>query len=268
MRAEKGDSLQHMRADWYDFPGWYDILHAPGTAREIDGLERIEQRFSSAKSKRAWLEPACGSGRYLRVAAARGVRAIGFDRSEKMIDYARATFRKKRLRAELFVGDMTRFTITRPATLAFCPINTIRHLPSNEALLAHLRCVRRALVPGGIYVVGIETCRYGLEFPSEDVWVGKRGRTTVRQTVQYLPPTRRTRIERVISHLEIDTHAGSLCLDSTYDLRAYSARQWEDCLTRARWRVLGVCDADGHDALRGPRGAIVGGYGLHVLSPA
>lgn len=257
-----------MTGDWYDYPAWYDILHAAGTAREVTGLERIETRFRTARGRRAWLEPACGSGRYLRTAAGRGIRVMGFDRSESMIGYARMMMKRRGEGARFFVADLTDFAPPARATFAFCPINTIRHLPSDRAMLAHFACMRRALAPGGVYVVGIETCRYGLEFPSEDIWQGRRGRVHVQQAVQYLPPRRGERIERVISHLTITTPTGTRHLDSRYDLRAYSEGEWSRLLGKARWRVLGVCDADGLDALRGPRGRIVGGYGLYVLAPA
>lgn len=256
-----------MTGDWYDYPAWYDILHAAGTAREVTGLERIEARYCTARG-RLWLEPACGSGRYLRTAAGRGIRVIGFDRSEGMIDYARTMMKRRSERARFFVADLADFASPARATFAFCPINTIRHLPSDRAMLAHFACVRRALASGGVYALGIETCRYGLEFPSEDIWEGRRGRVHVQQAVQYLPPGRGERIERVISHLTIRTPTVARHLDSRYDLRAYSDAELFRLLAKARWRVLGVCDADGHDALRGPRGRIVGGYGLYVLAPA
>jgi SAM-dependent methyltransferase len=256
-----------MRADWYEYPGWYDILHTPGTANEVDGLARIEGRFARASRRRLWLEPACGTGRLLRVAAGRGIAVAGFDRGERMIDYARASFASRGLKGRLFVADMTRFTLPRRATFAFCPINTIRHLESDRAMLDHFACMRRALAPQGVYVVGTETCRYGVDFPTEDVWTGRRGHARIRQVVQYLPPSRRDRVERVVSHLVITTPKGEQHLSSAYDLRAYSRSEWDALLCRAGWRVLGVCDAEGRDALRGPRGGVIGGYGLYVLAP-
>lgn len=260
-----------MRADWYEFPGWYDILHTPGTAREVTGLERIEKRFGKARepaNQRLWLEPACGTGRYLRVAAGRGIGAVGFDLSQRMIDYATDSFARRRFPGRFFVGDMTDFRIPRRATFAFCPINTIRHLATDAAMLRHFACVRRALAPGGIYVVGTETGRYGVDFPAEDIWEGRRGRVRIRQVVQYLPANRRERMERVISHLTINTPSGEQELTSTYSLRAYSIAEWDALLKRAGWRVLGICDADGGEALRGPRGSVIGGYGLYVLAPS
>lgn len=257
-----------MRADWYDFPAWYDILHTPGTAREVDGLSRIARRFVGP-SARAWLEPACGTGRYLRVAAGRGCRVAGFDLNPRMIDYTRASLDRRGLAGEVFVADMTTFRVKKPGTfdLAFCTINSVRHLHSDDAMLAHLAAVARALSPRGVYALGMETTIYGGTFPTEDVWSGTRGRVHVRQLVQYLPPTRARRMEHVASHLTITTPTDEKHLESTYDLRAYDLTQWTALLDLARWDVVALCDADGNDALRTPKGGPVGGYALWVIRP-
>ena len=64
--------------DWYRLPAWYDILHAAGTAEEVDGLEAIASRWvrPASRGPMRWLEPACGTGRYLRVIAGRGGEAM------------------------------------------------------------------------------------------------------------------------------------------------------------------------------------------------
>ena len=81
----------------YTDPAVYDILHARGTAAEVDGLERMAARVRSGRARQTWLEPACGTARYLRLAARRGRRTVGFDLSPVMIatPTARiATYRK------------------------------------------------------------------------------------------------------------------------------------------------------------------------------
>lgn len=255
----------------YEFPVLYDILHTPGTAQEVDGLQRLERRFVPKAllraPKRRWLEPACGTARYLRVAAGRGIRVAGFDSSPDMIRDARARLRARGFKGDLFVADMAAFAPRAKASFAFCTINTIRHLMSDAALLAHLRCMARALAPGGVYAVGIETSRYGIDFPAEDVWHGARGRTHVTQVVQYTPPTRARRLERVTSHLSVQTPSGTRSEDTGYWLRAYSHRQWATVVAKARWDVLGLCAPTGDDALLGPRGHPIGGYAIWVLRP-
>ena len=233
---------------FYEDASVYDILHTPGTALEVDGLERVERRFVPERARGVWLEPACGTGRYLRVAAGRGRRVVGFDRSAGMIAYARRRHERLGLDGRFFVGDMTRFASrVRPRCgLAFNPINSLRHLMGDAAVLAHLEQMSVALRRGGVYAVGLSTCAYGLESESEDVWVAHRGVTRVRQVVQYLPPEG-DRVERVISHVTVRTPRGVREIDSVYGLRSYSRAQWRRLVDRSAMRVVAVVDEHGRD---------------------
>jgi SAM-dependent methyltransferase len=249
-------------ADPYADPSVYDILETPGTAREVDVLERIARAHgragpggpaAGAGRRGVWLEPGCGTGRYLRVLAGRGHRVIGCDREPAMIAYARRTFRRRGLarRARLLVADMASLADTLPAAVAdvaIVPVNTFRHLASDRAALAHLAGVAHVLRPGGIYVVGISLSVYGGEWPDEDVWTGTRGRCRVRQVIQYLPPEPggpHPRRERVLSHLVIERPRGAEHRDAVYGLRCYDEAQWASLVGRSPLRRLASLDARG-----------------------
>lgn len=230
---------------FYDDPAVYDVLSTPGTAAEVDGLERIARRFAPApdpaRHRWRWLEPASGTGRYLRVLARRGHRAVGFDRSPAMVGYARERLRRLGLgrRTRVFAADMTSFAALlgrERFDIAFNLVNTIRHLESDAAMRAHFREVARALRPGGIYVVGIHLSRYGEHLPEEDVWSARRGRVLVRQLVQYLPPERGGRTELVVSHLAIERPSGTEHRDAKYGLQCYDAGQWSRLLATTPFR--------------------------------
>ena len=259
----------------YDDASVYDILHAPGTAEEVDGLERIAARFVTRTRRRAvWLEPACGTGRYLRLAARRGVGVVGFDGSAEMIAYARERIGRhaSSRRARLFVADMTRFAdrLGGPVDFAFNLINTIRHLRSDRAVLRHFLEIARSLRPGGAYAVGITLTTYGMEFPEEDLWEGRRGSCRVKQVIQYLPPlspaATRRREEWAHSHLMITRGRGGSPRvehrDSRYILRTYSRRQWLGLIDRSALRLAGIVDDTGRDTVETPSG-----YAVYVLTP-
>lgn len=244
------------RRDWYDEPHWYDILHAPGTRAEVAGLWRIARRFNPTAHPRVatdgrgpvWLEPACGSGRYLLAAARKGVRGVGIDLNPRMVAYAR----RGRTGGEpvaFHVGDMSDFRVAPRdrADLAFCLINSARHLLSDRAMVRHLRCVGDSLRPQGCYVLGMSLTCYATEIASEDVWVGTRSGTRVHQLVQYLAPYPKRRRERVISHLTITSRGGEQHMDSVYDLRTYDGPQWEGVLRRAGMACVGIVDEQGGD---------------------
>jgi SAM-dependent methyltransferase len=249
----------------YSDPRVYDSLHTPGTADEVDGLLRTEAAFSVPNGHpRLWLEPACGSGRYLRVARARGIDGVGFDISPGMIAYARARAARARSSAHerYFVASMTDFAagVAGPATFAFNLINTVRHLESDAAVLAHFREMARVLAPGAVYAVGLSLSAYGLEGPSEDVWDGARGPCRVRQVVQFIPPLA-GRDERVVSHLSIRTPAGEEHRTSSYSLRTYDLAQWRGLVGRSALRIHAAVDGDG--ALIDPAEP---GYAVFLLS--
>lgn len=266
----------------YEDAAIYDILHTPDTAEEVDGLERTAARFVRRSRRRpVWIEPACGTGRYLRVAIRRGIDVIGFDASPGMIEYARrrlggalgrkgGSTRKPGGRARLFVADMTTFAARlgrARADFAFNPINSIRHLPSDRAVLDHFAQVARVLRPGGAYAVGITLTTYGMEFPSEDLWEGRRGNCRVRQVIQYIPPigtaAERRREEVAHSHLIVTRgrEGGRVDhRDSRYVLRTYSRRQWHALIARSALRLLAVVDDAGRDTAETPSG-----YAVYVL---
>ncbi|MEM8834453.1 MAG: class I SAM-dependent methyltransferase [Planctomycetota bacterium] len=262
---------------FYDDPAWYDILHTPGTAGEVRGLEMMHERFAPRARTRRWLEPACGTGRYLRVAAARGVRTTGVDLSARMLGYARASFERRGLPGDFIEAGMESFTARTEHHLAFCLINSVRHLMTDRAMLAHLACVFDALHARGVYVLGVSLSDPGYEMPSEDVWKARRGLCEVHQLVNYLPAEgvrgERGRRELVISHLRVTTPTRVRTVDHTYALRTYTPRQWASLLKRAGLTIRAIVDERGDD-LPIPAGAtdgfdlesLAGRYALYVLA--
>lgn len=284
--------MESRRADYYRIPAYYDIIHSKWTAWELRGLEHIAERFVATPRRRdgqVWFEPACGTARLLLPAAKRGRRVIGMDLSEPMLDYARRRFDRAGLqhRAALHFGDITDFDETivprswagsggrrrgRGASdsggvgaggvdFAFNLINTIRHLPSDRAMLAHFECISRVLRPGGVYAVGIGLARYFAEFPVEDVWESARGRCHVRQVIQYTPPLGeaevRARREQVLSHITVTRPRGVEHIESSYWLRTYSPSQWDRLIARSTLRTLAIVDEYGRPLVSEPSGYAV-----------
>ena len=245
-----------------------DILATPGTAAEVDVLERLHRDLGTARPHATALEPGCGTGRNLRVLAGRGWRAIGYDLEAVAIEYARRSLVHRGLerRARAFTADMAAPRIDVPdgsIDLAFIPDNSLRHLLSDRAVRGHLAGVARTLRPGGIYVVGLSLVPPGGEPPEEDVWTAVRGRCRVTQVLNYLPPGRggvRARRERVLSHLMIERPRGVEHVDAIYDLRTYTEPQWMKLLAGSDLRRVAVLDRNGRP--RGERGLP---YQLEVL---
>jgi SAM-dependent methyltransferase len=267
----------HATQDIYADPMVYDVLHSPGTAKEVDGLIRLAGRFVKGPVRRV-LEPACGTGRYLRFFAARGFDVVGMDLSEAMAEYAEPRVRKAGQRArgrqpkvEISAGDMCdmRTVETASVDFAFNMINTVRHLQNDEQLRRHLNEVARAMRPGAVYAVGISLSVYGFEGVSEDVWGGKRGGMSVHQVITYFPPKgatagrERYRGEAVHSHLTILRSGKESHIDSRYELRSYSQAQWDAAILSSGLRTRAIVDEVGEDLAYSPPG-----YAIYVLGHA
>lgn len=235
--APAAEASQGLYAD----PSIYDILYTPGTAAEIDALERIERALATGRLRedRLWFEPACGTGRCLRVAAGRGRRVAGFDREAPMLEYAlrRLAHCAGASARRLFAADLADFADAagraglKPGTVdfAFMTVNSLRHLMSDREMTAHFAQVADLLRPGALYVVGISLTDYDWLWPDEDTWSGTRGSCKVSQVINWLPPepgTPRGRLERALSHLTVTRPGGTVDLDDAYDLRCYNEKQW------------------------------------------
>lgn len=261
----------------YDDPHVYDVLFTPGTAAEVTGLERAAVRLGALRARATagasgaraplWLEPACGSGRYLRVLAARGYRVVGFDREPAMVEYTRATLarRGQDRHATLFAADMTRFADrvgVGVVDVAFNLLNTIRHLDTDRALQAHFREMARVLKPRGVYAIGLSLTPYGIDAPSEDVWRATRGGLHVEQVVQYVPPADREagRAEGIYSHLTLERAGHAETRSSHYTLRTYDEAEWAAALRRSPFTAVDCVNERGRSI-----GPLVWPYGIQVL---
>ena len=258
----------HTDTGLYDNPSWYDVLHAKDTAWEVDGLESIASRYVRTRSgdrNARWLEPACGTGRYLRESARRGIETEGYDADPSMIAYAKARFDARGLDGVIRVGNMTDYRARTKADFAFNTINTIRHLMSDGDILAHLESTHASLLSGGVYAVGLSTANYSRDQPVEDVWTGARGRLRVTQVVNYLPAARDARREMVVNHLHVETPSREVHADSTYELRTYSRGEWMEILERSPFELIAVTDEFGEPVPMNERGEYAGRYGVYVL---
>ena len=248
----------------YHLPSYYDILNTPGTFEDINLYQQIAKRFGIGT--RRWLEPGCGSGRHLRVLAQRGYQTTGFDCDEEMLDYARKSLKQRGLSSRLFCAGMDDFIgnlQNAKFDIAINPHSTIRHLLNERETCSHLNQIAAALLPGGIYIVGISLARYGKDRTETDRWLTARGRCHVRQDIRYTPPNRGERFEQVMSTLTITCPSRTRRHVDGYRLRTYSRPQWQATLGRTDLTTLAVLDEYGKDVADNSLP-----YYLYVLTPA
>src|SRR5437016_11891287 len=169
----------------YSAPRLYEIAFDTNRKLEVDFLVHCFERYARRRVRRV-LDIACGTGPHLIRLADRGYRMSGLDLSPECIEFLGQRLVAKGHPGELVVGDMTDFRLPQPVDAAICMQDSQGHLLTNEAILAHLRCVRRALKAGGLYVFDRYMCSSWTEPARRWSWARRRGRATVRATFEAL----------------------------------------------------------------------------------
>ena len=174
---------RHLRP--YSAPRYYEIAFDMNRKQEVDFLVHCFRRYAGRPVARV-LDIACGTGPHLIRLAERGYRMAGLDLSPENIEFLRDRASQKALAVDLLVADMTRFRLARPVDAAICMQDSQGHLLTNAAILAHLRCVRRALRPGGLYIFDRYMCSSWTDPARRWSWTRRRGRATIRATFEAL----------------------------------------------------------------------------------
>jgi SAM-dependent methyltransferase len=135
--------------------GLYDAAEAYQLAfsyRDVAGEVETLQRWYGGRPGSV-LELAAGPAEHAVEFARRGARAAALDRSAAMCERARRNADRAGVALCVHRADMTGFALGERFDLAFCMIDSIAHVLTLDALVAHLDAVRRHLRDGGRYVV-------------------------------------------------------------------------------------------------------------------
>ncbi len=178
-------SARGASASQYSAPRYYEIAFDMNRKQEVDFLVHCFTRYARRPIRRV-LDIACGTGPHLIRLAERGYRLSGLDLSPENIAFLRERATQNGLDVDLLVADMTRFRLSRPVDAAICMQDSQGHLLENAAILAHLRCVARALRPGGLYVFDRYMCSSWTAPARRWSWTRRRGRAVVHATFEAL----------------------------------------------------------------------------------
>jgi hypothetical protein len=110
----------------------------------------------------------------------------GLDLSPRNIEFLGGRLGARGHTAELIVGDMTDFRLSRPVDAAICMQDSQGHLLTNEALVAHLRCVAGSIRRGGLYVFDRYMASSWTDPARSWSWSRRRGRLIVRASFSAL----------------------------------------------------------------------------------
>lgn len=121
----------------------WDSWYLPAVRPALENLF-----FSCVPAASPVLDVCCGSGHVTRELIARGYKVTGIDISAELIAFAR----RELPGAEFRVEDVRDFTLPARFEGAICTFDSLNHLLTLEDLTAAFRSIRRALMPGSVFV--------------------------------------------------------------------------------------------------------------------
>lgn len=169
----------------YDCPRYYEIAFNLNRKRECDFLEDAFRRYTRQRVSKI-VDLACGTGQHLIRMAQRGYRMTGIDLSRENLAYIKARARSLELPVRLRRADIAAFGLAEQQDAAICMTDSQGHLLTNEAILAHFRCVAKSLRPGGLYIFDRMLPEDWFTPKQEYRWTRRQGRTTVVTTFRTL----------------------------------------------------------------------------------
>lgn len=218
-------------ADCYDYPQYWDLAFRDETLFEADFVESAAEKYAQLPVK-SILEPGCGGGRLMVELAKRGYLVSGFDLSEPSVRYVQQRLKRRGLAGDVFVGDMTDFTLPAPVDCVVNFVNTFRHLTTEAAALSHLEQVAAALRPGGLFLLGFHLIPLDADPDCTERSTAKHGQTKVTLTLRVVDFNRRRRLERIRFNLRVKSGQRDLKLKSEYDYRLYTRTQFLNLLAK------------------------------------
>lgn len=226
----------------YDYPHYYDVVFAADWQAEYRFLEKCFSRHAQAKV-RTLFEPACGTGRLVYRLAKAGYEISGLDLNEKSVEYCNARLARLKLPTSVFVGDMTDFTLKKPVDAAFNMINSVRHLMTEEAAIAHFHCMAQAVRPGGLYIVGLHLSPSVGTPIDEETWEAKRGSVAVRTHMWTIERDLRRRLERCGLEINVRTPKQHLRIKDELHFRTYNWPQFKRVIDATQaWEIVAIYD--------------------------
>ena len=171
-------------------------------------------------------EPACGTGRLLFRFAKAGYGIAGNDLNAKSVEFCNRRLERHDLSGSVVVGDMTDFELAEPVHSAFNTINSFRHLMNQRQAMDHLKCMEKAICPGGIYVLGLHLSPLEGETCDGESWSASRGHLTVNSRLWLDERNLAERYEAYNMTFDVYTPTDQFQIRDQVRFRTYTAAQF------------------------------------------
>ncbi len=188
-------------------------------------------------------EPACGTGRLLFRLAKRGYHIDGLDINQNAVDYCNRRLKKHGIKEQVVVGDMCDFSLDQPADAAFNTINSFRHLETEKQSLAHLKCMLKAIRPGGLYILGIHLTPANQPDALSESWSARQGHLAVNTRMWLIESNQKQRYETFRLCFDIYKPSGSQTIQNDIRFRTYTRSQILNLIGKVKqFEIVGIYD--------------------------
>ncbi len=219
-------------SNWYDFPKYYDVAFSHEMHDELAFLKAICRAYNY-KGDLHLLEPACGTGRLLVPLAKAGYKCTGIDINPNSLKYLREKLQRQGLEAAVLQSDISDFKLNSTFDIAYCTVDSFRHLLTEKAALSHLASVARALNMNGIYILGMHLLN-GKDIHSRIVhWTHSRGRLLLKTSMSMVALNKKKRRETLKVVMQPVTKEKKEKHKFQYDLRTYTLKQFQSLLAKS-----------------------------------
>ncbi len=224
----------------YDHPKYYDLVFGSDCAAEVKFIVGCGKKYMRREPLRMF-EPACGTGRLLYALAKRGYEVGGLDLNAAAVEFCNARFRRHGMPPPAFVADMSDFRVARRFDIAFNTINSFRHLSSEAAAKAHLRCMGKVVRAGGLYLLGVHLTPTQVEPSETESWSARRGHLSINTHMWTKRRNRKQRVERFGIRFDIHSPTRSFRIVDELVLRSYTPVQMDRLIRSSGcWESVGT----------------------------
>ena len=234
-----------MSAKLYDLPQLYDIAFSWDLSQEIDFFKRAFETHVPFPVRHI-LEPACGSGRFLRTLPFNGFHVTGYDVNPAMVQYAMDSVAAAGCQGSvrIVLADMVSAEIPGEFDAAFNAINSIGYLHSDDNVVSHLKATGSSLREGGIYLVHLNFAHEG-ELPDGDHWTMDRDGINVKISWRILSEDKESKLSHQIGSFEIEQDGKIEHVDSRHTLRLWLFSDLQELIHRSgQFEVVAIYGED------------------------
>ena len=222
------------RSKLYDLPEVYDAAFSWDLSEEIAFFKRVFDTHVPFRVRHI-LEPACGTGRFLRALPAHGFRVTGYDLNPTMLQFAEDSVLAAGYETSVrtLLANMVSAEMPGEFDAAFNSINSIGHLHSDDDVVSHLRVTGTSLRQGGVYIVHLNFA-HDCMLPEGDRWTMEGDCISVKIWWRILSEDRKLRLSHQIGSFEVERDGKIERFDDRHALRLWLFSDLQELVGRSR----------------------------------